>query len=74
MSATAFWRFTSFFFRSGKRVTDHELIAAKDISQSVLLEHAAENVRHSFIKSTSDEDFNDDAMVMDIAMIDKRCV
>ena len=51
-------------------MTDHELIAAKDIPQSVLLEHAAENVRHSFIKSTSDEDFNDDAMAMDIGSPD----
>ena len=36
----------------------------------MLLEHAAENVRHSFIKSTSDEDFNDDAMAMDIGSTD----
>ena len=36
----------------------------------MLLKYAAKNVRHSFLKSTSDEDFNDDAMAMDIGLTD----
>ena len=33
------------FIRSSKRVTDPEMVTAKEVPQCVLLKHAAENLR-----------------------------